>query len=100
MHEPERLAVRGSCAVGVVQGRAHAPCATWSAISSGMPPSRRNLADVGAVQVLHREEQAGLVLPDVVDLDDVLVMERGGEPRFLDEHRVELAIARERGSTR
>jgi hypothetical protein len=45
------------------------------------------------VQVLHREEVAGVVVPDIEHLDDVLVMELRGEPRFLEEHLHELAIA-------
>ena len=47
------------------------------------------------MQELHREEEAGVVLPDVEHLHHVLVMQRGREPRLAEEHVDELAIAGE-----
>src|SRR5690606_16784096 len=56
---------------------------------------RDELADVLAVDVLHREEVRAVLFADVVDLDDVVVMERRRDARFLEEGRDELLLARE-----
>jgi hypothetical protein len=44
------------------------------------------------VDVLHREEVVAFVDADVVDLRDVRVLERGGESRFIEEHRHEARV--------
>jgi len=49
-------------------------------------------ADVLAVDVLHREEQGAVDLADIVDVADVRVPQRGGEPGFIEEHLHELGI--------
>ncbi len=51
-------------------------------------------AQILAVDVLHREEELAALFADVVNLDDVLVMQRGCEPRLVDEHLDEPLIAR------
>jgi hypothetical protein len=47
-----------------------------------------------AVEVLHREEVLAGVLADVVDLHDVLVVQRGRDPRLGEQHADEALIAR------
>ena len=50
-----------------------------------------------ALEVLHRDEVALAVLPDLVGLDDVGVAEARGEPRLVEEHAEELRVLRELG---
>jgi hypothetical protein len=45
------------------------------------------------VDVLHREVRLAVVFADVVDLDDVVVMQCGGEARFREEHLDERFVA-------
>ena len=70
---------------------AAAPATTVSASSSGMrvpwlPAFASTRAQVLAVHVLHREVVDAAVLADLEHLRDVLVVERGGEPRLVQEH--------------
>ena len=58
-------------------------------------PAQRGLEDragVLAVHVLHRHEVRAVGLVHLVDLRDVLVIERGGELRLVEEHRDEALI--------
>src|ERR1043165_9177945 len=48
--------------------------------------------DVLAVHELHRVEVLAVLLTDVVNLDDVVVMKRGSQPRFIEEHLDELRV--------
>ena len=54
----------------------------------------QELAQVGAVHVLHREERRVAVGADVVDLGDVRAGQRRRQPRLVDEHPQELGIQR------
>ena len=49
--------------------------------------------DRRTVHVLHREEVRIVGLAHLVDLRDVLVVERGGEPRLVEEHPHVRALA-------
>jgi hypothetical protein len=50
------------------------------------------------VDVLHREEVLAVVATDVGDRHDVVVMERRGDPRLVEEHRDVALIARRVGA--
>ena len=51
-----------------------------------LPHLPHDRAKVLAVHVLHRDEVSAVDLPDVEDLDDVRVRERGRDARLVEEH--------------
>ena len=55
---------------------------------------REEPAQILAVHVLHREEVLAVLLADVVDVDDVVVVQRRREPRLVEEHLHEPRVAR------
>ncbi len=57
----------------------------------------QDLAEVGAGDVVHDEEQHPLMLARVMDPDDVRVMQRGGDARLALEPLAELLVLGERG---
>ena len=99
MHDPERLAVGADALVRVVQARAQAGDQRQRRIERDSAVALLCLCgevvEILAMDVLHREEELAVVDADVVDLRDVRVLQRRGEPRFVDEHRDEAAVARE-----
>ncbi len=52
-------------------------------------------AEVLPVEVLHDHEEAGLVVSELVDRDDVRMMEARNDARLVEEHVAELALAGE-----
>ena len=100
--DPHRLAARAEPRVRVVQ-----PVGGGGDDADGVPELERRggqvrragvraheLAQVGAVDVLHREERGVAVGADVVDLGDVRVRERRREARLVEEHPEQLGIER------
>ena len=92
MDDAERLAVGAALLVRVVQPAA-APTHDRDDVlerhraSALADAATSSCAQVLAVDVLHREEVLAALLADVVDLDDVGVVQRGGEARLVEEHR-------------
>ena len=56
------------------------------------PLLEQNLAQVGAGDVVHHEEQHSFVLAGVMDADDVGVVQRGGDPHLALESLAELLV--------
>ena len=49
---------------------------------------------IAALDVAHRQEELPVLLAGLVDRDDVRVVERGGEPRLVEEAAAEALVAR------
>ena len=90
VHDAERLPVRAALFVRVVKARCRATDDRDRVLDRNLlvvlGRVDEQAARVLAVHVLHREEVLAGVLADVVDLDDVVVMQRGSEPRLVEEH--------------
>ena len=98
VHDPERRPVGGALLVRVVEPGRGGGHDRQHVLERHL---RVLLADAGqeragvlAVHVLHREEVLAALLADVVDLDDVVVVQRGREPRLVQEHLDVALVAR------
>ena len=84
---------------GVVRGgerRGRSGCRALPTSSARQRPAARDeLGERLAVDVLHRDERAAVVLADVVDAHDVRVREPRGEACLAQEARAQLVVARE-----
>ena len=103
MHDVERPLVAAARARARSAARRPPPTTIATASPSGtcvrvLRRVRQQRADVLAVDVLHRDEVLAGRLADVVDLHDVLVMQRGGDARLVEEHPDEALIPRVLGA--
>ena len=96
MHDAEERAVGCAALVGVVQRRRDRVRDLHGVIDrepfADAPGALDRGVEVLAVDVLHREEVRVVDLAEIVDMRDVRVIERGGEPRLVEEQPHELRI--------
>ncbi len=102
MHDVQRIALGPGLIVGEVQagrgrrqdrhGVLQRQLARLVLLSRGASGGVHDLAQVGAVDVLHREERRVALVADVVDLGDVRVGERRHQARLVEEHAPQLRI--------
>ncbi len=97
VHDAERLAVGADRFVRVVEragdGTDDRDHVLERHVLAALEQAAEHAAEVLAVDVLHGEVRLAIVLADVVDLDDVVVMQRGSEARFREEHLDERFVA-------
>lgn len=90
MDDPERLLIGAALLVCVVQRRRdrvdHRDDQLERDLFAALEHDSQQTAEVLAMHVLHREVRLAALLADVEHLDDVVVMERGGEPGLRNEH--------------
>jgi hypothetical protein len=98
MDDVERRAVDGRALVRVMQARADRRHDREHRVELERPAdlagARQHAAEVLAVEKLHGEEHLTLFLADRVDLHDVGVMERPGDPRLVQKHPHEVLVMR------
>ncbi len=104
MHRMQRFALRPGLLVGEVKPgcrrREDPDCVVQRQLTRRVVLSRRarrgvhDLAQVGAVHVLHGEERRVALVADVVDLRDVRVGEGRHQARLVEEHAAQLRVER------
>jgi hypothetical protein len=98
VHDAGEAAIRPAVLVRVVERRRGRERDRYAVLERHQPLAlgevREHTAQILAVHVLHREEVLAVLLADVVDVDDVVVVQRRGEARLVEEHLHEHRIAR------
>ncbi len=91
MHDPERRAIGQALLVRVMQaggGRGDDRDDVFERHPRVLAAHQgEQAARILAMHVLHREEVLAILLADIVDLDDVVMVQRCGEPGLVEEHR-------------